>query len=1637
MNKRIYIIIFCFVCGLLLPTAVARALLAANQPDAVTSVTLAGPKTGITGLVLTYTAETNADAIPPITYVWQAAGQTVTHTGGITDTFAMTWPVARLHPLTVTASDGGGTAVASRIINVLPPTNPLSDGMDIYANPRAPRAILASASPGLLGPHICTAYGDPFSPLNSQWRPGPYTYRYRIQIPASYPYDVVRVELFDPDSMNRPNPWPPSVTITRTDAAVQAGLSLTTTGNCSTNQRDMCLIATGELNLANNGTLPLDEINPYWFWRTDENRGAGMPPGNGNCSSPSSYNPLFNTDPLFQLYYYQDSGGAASRVELAAYTGQVGDGARDNGDHDTDLRWVSPGAAQSFDQSVFVPVDLGSPGNFEIDLTAETPGIMTAPVTGDRYLYLDVTALSGASENDFDIWAGPPLYTATVPSAVNARNLHLLNNPAAQDAFGVVVYALDYYPLNSYIGRVVETPLAYLPPEAADTQVTVTLFDSDSGSQPPITFFFDTVPESEWSVTFAQTGVPDPDGEMRNCRPGSCNNRWVGPAYPLLLPANFSGGRLMARFRYGFGDTFAWEVQNHPEPTAMTISGPQTGTTNITYTFQAVVSSPTVAEPLTYTWQTAGQPPIVHSAFLADAADFSWPTTGVKTVSVTAVNRYGAITTTQQVTITGPAAPPLAVRLNGRYDGVKGIPYTFTAVAQPTATLPITYIWQADGQTITHTGGLSDTLAITWANLGLQPLTVTAVNAMGSAVDGRVVNVLPPRERPPYLFGGPRGLYSQSTSNLALVKTASPSVFGQNICTAYGDPFSPLNSPWVPGPYTYEYVIQIPADYPSDVVRVEIFDPDSINQGSNDFTIIRTNNAVSQGLSPTLTAACAGNEAERKNACKLDTGEYNLVLSGTLAAEQVNPLWFVRVDENRGAGSAPGNGTCGEPAVYNATFNTQTLYDLYYWRDLGEYPTRQNLAFYTGQVGDGTRDTGDHDTDLRWVSPGAAQSFDQPVYVPVDNGSAGNFEINLNSEVPNILVDSATGDRYLHLNITALSGASKNSFQIWAGPPAYVNTVPSQANGRNLHLLNNPAAHNTFGVTVYALENLGQTWNLAGQRADFPLTYLGPEHAGQTVFLGLFDSDTGAQPPLTFYADSLPEADWSLAFAQAGIPDPDGQARNCVPGGCNNTWVSPPYAVTLPADYPGGRVMVRYHGGVHDMATWNMPAVGSVDVSGPITGTTDVTYTFTADAAYFLYLDPITYTWEIAGQPAIVHVGGITDEVEVSWPTDGTKQITVTAASDYFLPGAEIVGTHHISLIGLVPDLAFAGPLHLLTSLPLGAGQPVSFTTTITNMGDVDINEPFFVDIFLDPPVVLTTGIPITSSGGFVLVPALAAGASQVVTITALAGFANEPLTHTVYAMVDSGVQIAESDETNNVSAPLVVTDVHPLLTAVTLAGPALGLTGETYTFTATVTPSFITDPITYTWFIDDTPTLTMSNGTAVAAPFTWPFTGTYELLVIADHGYNTVTDTHTIVITDTPITDLAVLGAPQLLTPGPVQPHQPVSFTVSIANMGNMPITGSFQVDIFLDPAVVLTNAIPLTQSHGFVTVNGLAVGETAVFTFSVPAGFGDGPLDRAVYAMVDTTQSVAEADETNNVSMPLSLNIAWRLYLPIIRRG
>jgi hypothetical protein len=87
------------------------------------------------------------------------------------------------------------------------------------------------------------------------------------------------------------------------------------------------------------------------------------------------------------------------------------------------------------------------------------------------------------------------------------------------------------------------------------------------------------------------------------------------------------------------------------------------------------------------------------------------------------------VTAVHTITITTLPVPILDLTITGATAGGLITSYPFTATVEPiSATQPITYIWQASGQSpITQTGGISNTIFFSWELTGTQVITVTAV----------------------------------------------------------------------------------------------------------------------------------------------------------------------------------------------------------------------------------------------------------------------------------------------------------------------------------------------------------------------------------------------------------------------------------------------------------------------------------------------------------------------------------------------------------------------------------------------------------------------------------------------------------------------------------------------------------------------------------------------------------------------------------------------------------------------------------------------------------------------------------------------------------------------------------------------
>lgn len=227
-----------------------------------------------------------------------------------------------------------------------------------------------------------------------------------------------------------------------------------------------------------------------------------------------------------------------------------------------------------------------------------------------------------------------------------------------------------------------------------------------------------------------------------------------------------------------------------------------------------------------------------------------------------------------------------------------------------------------------------------------------------------------------------------------------------------------------------------------------------------------------------------------------------------------------------------------------------------------------------------------------------------------------------------------------------------------------------------------------------------------------------------------------------------------------------------------------------------------------------LPSCGSPD---PISGAVQ----FTVIGVNWPVGTPVTLYWRGNFQSLITgHNGSFSQTWTANGLTNGVYNATAVAGAiqfttQYRVPcdNATAVPTAPATPTGTPQpaDLIIVGPPQMVSTGTPVAYQPITYRMVISNTGQVNVQNQFFVDLFIDPVVTMEPDmlrLPLSQSSGYVGISSLPGGASRVITITADFGFANEPIPHYVYGMVDSVEQINEFIETNNISTPDVVQHV-------------------------------------------------------------------------------------------------------------------------------------------------------------------------------------------------------------------------------------
>jgi PKD repeat protein len=183
--------------------------------------------------------------------------------------------------------------------------------------------------------------------------------------------------------------------------------------------------------------------------------------------------------------------------------------------------------------------------------------------------------------------------------------------------------------------------------------------------------------------------------------------------------------------------------------------------------------------------------------------------------------------------------------------------------------------------------------------------------------------------------------------------------------------------------------------------------------------------------------------------------------------------------------------------------------------------------------------------------------------------------------------------------------------------------------------------------------------------------------------------------------------------------------------------------------------------------------------------------------------------------------------------------------------------------------------------------------------------------------------------------------------------------------------------------AVYVFTPVSPTL--VTIDGTEAGLVGQTYTFTATVEPLSITLPVEYVWETTGQPPLTHTGGLLDTASFSWQVLGEQVITVTASNDFGTVTDTHTILISEVPISGL------QVVNDSPTQLGEMTTLAATVDSGSNVSYSWDFGDGLFGEGATV-SHTYPAVGDYTAVVTASNSLGDvmatTLVMVTDIPIG-------------------------------------------------
>jgi fibronectin-binding autotransporter adhesin len=265
---------------------------------------------------------------------------------------------------------------------------------------------------------------------------------------------------------------------------------------------------------------------------------------------------------------------------------------------------------------------------------------------------------------------------------------------------------------------------------ACEPLTGVTIDGPTGGYTDTLYTFNGTITPLDATGPIVYTWSPTPDSGQSSA---SAQYQWAAPGtYTITLTAENCGGIVTDTHII----TIASPPPGCPYPLAgVTISGPTSGYTGTTHTFNSTITPPNATGPIVYTWS-----PTPDSGQGSASANYSWATPGTYTITLTAENCGGIVTDTHTIIISAPPPgctyPLGSVTISGPTSGYTGTTYTFNGtITPPNATQPVAYTWSPTPDS----GQGSASANYSWASPDTYTITLTAENCGGIVTDTHII----------------------------------------------------------------------------------------------------------------------------------------------------------------------------------------------------------------------------------------------------------------------------------------------------------------------------------------------------------------------------------------------------------------------------------------------------------------------------------------------------------------------------------------------------------------------------------------------------------------------------------------------------------------------------------------------------------------------------------------------------------------------------------------------------------------------------------------------------------------------------------------------------------------------------------